>query len=523
MYKLLLCYFLLFFTSNFAQTQSTVLQLKGHLGKDEIIKAKASIEAIATNESKKLILVVNSSSGELPDLLEFAKSIYALKILKHINVTVYIDDSAIGPSAVIPFLADELYVSLYASWGDIPLGFETYPANVLSNRVQSLIEPNQPQAELLSSLAAAMCDPSQKIDATVQKPASITGQTLVLNQNQLKELGLVKGILTYSEFQKQMHLGELNELNTPIPEFSLNEISFSMQERLKEHIHFSPDEKNLVGYLYVGDRENSINQSTWLYIKQGLDFYKQNKPILIILELDTPGGEVFAAQKISDALKEMDTQFNVPIVAFINNWAISAGAMLAYSCRFITVVKDGSMGAAEPVLAGEGGKMETASEKVNSALRSDFASRASFYNRNPLIAEAMVDKDLILVMRHGKIIKVDNENQIRTTGPEPDTVVSPKGKLLTLNAGLMLEYGVADLILPPQQLPAITKEEKASGTWPANKMLLFHAPFFSNIPHSTVQAYQMDWKTHFFVLLASPLISSLLFMGLLIGGLKQFA
>ncbi len=140
------------------------------------------------------------------------------------------------------------------------------------------------------------------------------------------------------------------------------------------------------------------------------------------------------------------------------------------------------MGAAEPVLMGESGKMESASEKINSALRSDFASRAGFFNRNPLIAEAMVDKDLILVMRHGKIIKVDNDNQIRTTGPDPDIVVSPKGKLLTLSAELMLEYGVADLILQPLQLPPITKEEKAAGEWPANKMLLFHAPFFLPFP-----------------------------------------
>lgn len=49
-------------------------------------------------------------------------------------------------------------------------------------------------------------------------------------------------------------------------------------------------------------------------------------------------------------------------------------------------------------------------------------------------------------------------------------------------------------------------------------MLLFHAPFFSSIPQASIQAYQMDWKTQFFVFLATPLISSLLFMGMIIGG-----
>ena len=107
---------------------------------------------------------------------------------------------------------------------------------------------------------------------------------------------------------------------------------------------------------------------------------------------------MFAAQQISDALKELDTQYGIPVVAYINNWAISAGAMLAYSCRYIVVVKDASMGAAAPVIASETGEMKEASEKINSAMRADFAGgRARFFDRNPNIAEGMVDKDLILV------------------------------------------------------------------------------------------------------------------------------
>ncbi len=46
-----------------------------------------------------------------------------------------------------------------------------------------------------------------------------------------------------------------------------------------------------------------------------------------------------------------------------------------------------ALGAAEPVLMGETGKLETASEKINSALRADFANRARFFDRNPLLAE----------------------------------------------------------------------------------------------------------------------------------------
>lgn len=299
--------------------------------------------------------------------------------------------------------------------------------------------------------------------------------------------------------------------------------SHEIENKLQHYIHFDPAGPNSIGYIYIGDHESSINESTWLYVKQALDFYKKQRPIFIILELNTPGGEVFAAQKISDALKEMDIQFDIPIVAFINNWAISAGAMLAYSCRFIAVVKDASMGAAEPVLAGEGGKMESASEKVNSAIRVDFANRAKFFDRNPLIAEKMVDKDSILVLREGKIIRLETDTQLRLEGRNPDKMISPKGKLLTLDGEQMLDLGVADLLLPPAKLETITSPEKKAGEWPASKSLLFRAPFFSTIPQATINAYKMDWKTKFFVFLATPLVSSLLFMGLMIGAYMELS
>jgi membrane-bound ClpP family serine protease len=291
------------------------------------------------------------------------------------------------------------------------------------------------------------------------------------------------------------------------------------EERLHKYIPVDMAGPNLIGYILIDDRSSGINESTWLYVKKALQFYKdgKEKPIFVILELNTPGGEVFAAQKISDALKELDTQYNIPVVAYINNWAISAGAMLAYSSRFIFPTKDASMGAAEPVLQDETGKMVSASEKINSAIRTDFANRARFFDRNPYIAEAMVDKDTILVRRQGKIIKLDNESQIRTTSPDADIIISPKGKLLTLSAEEMLDYGVADAIVPPTKTEPLTSQELDSGRWPAGKMALFHLPFFKDIPNATVEPYRMDWKTRFFVLLANPVVSSLLFLGLILG------
>lgn len=286
----------------------------------------------------------------------------------------------------------------------------------------------------------------------------------------------------------------------------------------QEYIHYNKEAPNHVGYILINDRTSGINQSTWLYVKKALEYYKETKPIFIILELNTPGGEVFAAQNISDALKEMDVQLNIPVVCYINNWAISAGAMLAYSCRFIGVTKDASMGAVEPVIADTSGEMKQASEKVNSAMRSDLANRARFFDRNPFIAEAMVDKDLILVLRNGEFVKVDQENQILPT----DQVISPKGKLLTLDSEQLMKFHVADFLVLPTKTESITVKEQESGKWNASKSALFHTAFFDQIPNATIDEYKADWKTNFFIFLAHPMVSSALFLGMLVGFYVEF-
>lgn len=283
-------------------------------------------------------------------------------------------------------------------------------------------------------------------------------------------------------------------------------------ESFQEAIHYSATEKNVIGRITIMDKNSMISQGTWLYVKQALDHFKETKPIFIILELNTPGGQVFAAEMIADALKEMDTQHHIPIVCYINNWAISAGAMLAYSSRFIVTSKDASMGAAEPVNIGGEGGMTSASEKINSAIRSDFANMASFYDRNPILAKAMVDKDVIVVQREGQFVELSDSAKILAT----DKVINAKGKLLTLNAEEMKSYGVSNLLMEPMQLPPLTKEEEASEIYPADRSPLFHQPFFRDIPHAEIHTYQMDWKSIFFSFLASPAVSSLLFMGMMV-------
>ena len=132
----------------------------------------------------------------------------------------------------------------------------------------------------------------------------------------------------------------------------------------------------------------------------------------VIIELDTPGGRVDAAWKIIDDLRDAE----VPTYAYVNRRALSAGAMIALATDRIYMRPGSTLGAATPV-TGEG---EKASEKMVSAMRSEFRALAEERGLDPLIAEAMVDES------------------IEVPG------VSEAGRLLTLTTDEATALGVAD-------------------------------------------------------------------------------
>lgn len=503
--------------------------LDGYLGPAMLKQRLEQVEAFRQAPPETVALAINSSSGDLRSAFGLANALYDLRVEEGVEIAVYIQESAVGPAAIFPFLADKLYGARLFTWGDIALGDEeAVPVNVLKSRMRSLIPRGEPHGETLLLLAEAMSDPSlivvdtpsgweisDSASGTVVSPA---GEALVLDQNQVEELGLLERTVTLEEFRalyppsreeaaEVEEGGQRGQVEVATPA--------NIDKQLSEYIHYDPAGSNLVGEIWLGSE--GINRSTWIYVKSALEKYKKSRPIFIIVHLDTPGGEVLATQQISEGLIDIDKNNGIPCVAFVDNWAISAGAMVAYSCRFIAAAKDAAMGAAEPITMAQGGETQEASEKIKSALRTEYANRAAYYGRNPDLAEAMVDKDVVLVLRHGEIVRLDSDSQIRTGGSDPDVVITKEGKLLTLNAVQMVDFGVADFMVQPAPVLPIAEEERRAGEWPADRSPLFAYPFFAAIPDATIQAQERDWKMKFFSFLANPIVASLLFLGLMLG------
>lgn len=131
---------------------------------------------------------------------------------------------------------------------------------------------------------------------------------------------------------------------------------------------------------------------------------------LILLHMNTPGGRVDAAQQIKDALLKS----KVPTATFIDTHALSAGALIAYATDFIIMADGSTIGAATPINISQKGEAQAVGEKFVSAVRAIFQSTAEAKNRDGLIAESMVDKDVEIegLIASGKLLTLAKDDAL---------------------------------------------------------------------------------------------------------------
>ena len=140
--------------------------------------------------------------------------------------------------------------------------------------------------------------------------------------------------------------------------------------------------------VYVAYIDGEIDLGLAPYITRVISEAEQNNAAAIIFKINTFGGRVDAATQIKDAILSS----KVLTIAFINNRAISAGALIALSCNKIVMVPGSSIGAATVV--DETGKKQ--SEKYQSYMRSEMRSTAEKNGRRTDIAEGMVDERVVV-------------------------------------------------------------------------------------------------------------------------------
>tara|TARA_B100000900_G_scaffold370271_1_gene348667 strand:- start:5385 stop:6938 length:1554 start_codon:yes stop_codon:yes gene_type:complete len=162
--------------------------------------------------------------------------------------------------------------------------------------------------------------------------------------------------------------------------------------------------------VYVIPVKNAIGQPTLFAIRSGIKDAIEKNASLVILEMDTPGGELSATL---DIMKTID-RFEGGTATFINEEAISAGAIIASVTRDIYFTPRATMGSSE-VVTGSGQDVDDSMKrKINSLLTSKVDAYIGEYRYRSQVLEAMIDPDVELVI--------------------DGVTLSKEGKLLNLNA-----------------------------------------------------------------------------------------
>lgn len=171
------------------------------------------------------------------------------------------------------------------------------------------------------------------------------------------------------------------------------------------------------GAVWVVEVTGEIDLGLAPYLSRALSQAADAAAAAVLVRIDTPGGRLDAVLQMRDALLGSPLR----TIAYVDRTAFSAGALVALAANEIHFAPGGVMGAATPVQAGTG---IAADEKIISAVRSTFRATAEERGRDPLVAEAMVDPQVLV----------------------PD--LSPRGQLVTLTVADAQAHGYADGVAP---------------------------------------------------------------------------
>ena len=201
--------------------------------------------------------------------------------------------------------------------------------------------------------------------------------------------------------------------------------------------------------------EGALDVGTLGLLRRAFAHAAANDHERLVIELDTPGGEIELMWQIGSLIDERGSS-DLVVVAWVNDKAISAGVFVALACDEIYMTETATIGDSMPIQIGPGG-MPTelplegnVREKMMSSLRADFRSMAEKRGRPGELAEAMIDPEIeIREIELDGVRQVVNGKQYDDARERGDEVVMlrtlvERGELLTLTSSEAIELRFVD-------------------------------------------------------------------------------
>ncbi|GAB4252604.1 MAG: nodulation protein NfeD [Candidatus Methylacidiphilales bacterium] len=180
--------------------------------------------------------------------------------------------------------------------------------------------------------------------------------------------------------------------------------------------------------VYVIPIDETIDVGLRYFFNRAMKEAAKEKADFLILDMNTPGGRGDVMEEVMKAVGEFAHPANT--ITYVNREAGSAGALIAAATRRIYMAPGGVIGAATPVIMGQGGGVVELPEKFLSYYAAKARSAAERNGHFPEVFEAMVRKDSGLelfgevIVKPGNILTFTAEQAIRKVGNPPRTILA---------------------------------------------------------------------------------------------------
>ena len=114
-------------------------------------------------------------------------------------------------------------------------------------------------------------------------------------------------------------------------------------------------------------------------LRRGLKNAMNINADVVILDMNTPGGELGVTIEIMQEIIDAFDRFEGPIITYVNKEAISAGAYIAIATNEIAFAPFAQIGAAEAVSGGGANIDSSMKRKINSYLKAKIRSYTKDY------------------------------------------------------------------------------------------------------------------------------------------------
>jgi membrane-bound serine protease (ClpP class) len=180
----------------------------------------------------------------------------------------------------------------------------------------------------------------------------------------------------------------------------------------------------------------TVDQGMSAFITRALHETQKYPKRIIVLEMDTFGGEVDAAFQIVDTMVNVKDAITI---AYVKTKAISAGALIALSCKKLVMQNNTTIGDVAPLTYGNDGP-KMLGEKFQSPIRAKFRTLAKRNGYPERLTEAMVTEGLSVYEVHfpDSVVYMDS-TELAELKPEikkkiiSTTTIDKSNELLTMD------------------------------------------------------------------------------------------